>query len=51
MHRPMKELPIVEDYGDGFCSRSRCRKWRRRVSPQTILLMTHTLPPEREGDS
>jgi len=21
MHRAMKELPIVEDYGDGFCSR------------------------------
>jgi len=21
MHRPMKELPVVEDYGDGFCSR------------------------------
>ena len=21
MHQAMKELPIVEDYGDGFCSR------------------------------
>ena len=21
MHRAMKELPIVEDYGDGFCNR------------------------------
>jgi hypothetical protein len=21
MHHPMKELPIVDDYGDGFCSR------------------------------
>jgi hypothetical protein len=21
MHHAMKELPIVEDYGDGFCSR------------------------------
>lgn len=21
MHRAMKELPLVEDYGDGFCSR------------------------------
>jgi hypothetical protein len=21
MHQPMKQLPIVDDYGDGFCSR------------------------------
>jgi hypothetical protein len=34
MHHPMKELPIVEDYGEGFCSR--LVEWGRMIVSETF---------------